>query len=394
MLSGTAHAGTAQDGSQGASTQRGLPEPGHGRADGAPRPRRILQVTPAYFAADSVIGGGERYVENLRRAVRAAAGDAVACPVLSSGSAERGSDGITLLPGDVSRPETFDPAALDGALDAADAVHVHQCLTRFGLFIAARARLLGRPVVGTDHGGGQAPFLSAQPHLMGLFDVMQTYSAFGDLSAYGLPVPCERILGPVDETLFQMASDTGRDPALVVSVGRILPHKGFEAVIDALPATLRLVIAGTVADPEYAQFLRSRADGRDVRFEHALGDAALLALLQSAGLCVQVSTHRDYLGRSIAKPELLGLAPLEALCTGCPAIVSDAGALGELGALPGCFVARTAEDLAALLRQHAAGTLPKVPGAAIRGQAVATYGLRQFGERYLAMTERLRPCAC
>ena len=366
----------------------------HARAGPAVQPRRILQVTPAHFAAGSVTGGAGRYVENLRRAVHGVAGDTITCPVLSCGPPAYGADGVTVLPGDVSRPESFDQAALDGALAAAGAVHVHQCLTRFGLFAAARARLLGRPVIGTDHGGGQAPFLNAQPHLMGLFDVIQTYSAFGDLSAYNLPVPRERILGPVDETLFGLAGDADRDPALVVSVGRLLPHKGFEAVIDALPATLRLVIAGTVADPDYAAFLRTRAKGRNVHFEHTLNDAALIALLQGAGLCVQASTHRDYLGRTIAKPELLGLAPLEALCTGCPAIVSDAGALGELGALPGCFVARTPDGLAALLRQYAEGDLPIVPGAAIRDQAVATYGLQQFGVRYAAMTERLRPCAC
>ena len=87
------------------------------------------------------------------------------------------------------------------------------------------------------------------------------------------------------------------------------------------------------------------------------------------------------------------MAPLEALCTGLPTIVSGAGALGELGVLPGCTVARTADDLAALLGRYAEGGSSAIPGRDIREAAVAAYGLRQFGERYLAMVDRLRPCA-
>ena len=350
---------------------------------------RLLQVMPAAAS----VGGGERYVENVRRAVHATGRDDVGCGILSCGTAGDSAEGVGVLRGDVARPESFDPAALDRALLGADVVHAHQCLTRFGLFVAARARLLGRIVIGTDHGGGHAPFLNAQPHFMALFHTVQTYSAFGDLSAYGLPVLRERIPGPVDDGVFSLGSDAGRDSALVVSIGRILPHKGFEAVIDALPPALRLVIAGPVADPVYAAFLQDRAHGKDVRFEHTLDDAALLALLHRAGLCVQASTHRDYLGRTIATPELLGLAPLAALCTGLPTIVSGAGALGELGVLPGCTVARTADALAWLLGGHAEAGPSAVPGRDIREAAVAAYGLRQFGERYLAMVDRLRPCA-
>ena len=358
-------------------------------------PRRLLQVTPTYFGSTSTIGGGERYVDNLRRAVRMVAGGERACPVLSCGpgSDSRPGEGVFVLPGDVAAPDSFDQAALDDLLAAADVVHVHQCLTRFGLFVAARARLLGRPVIGTDHGGGQAPFLNAQPYLTGLFSVIQTYSAFGDLSAYDLPVPRHRILGPVDDTLFTLADDAGRDPALVVSVGRILPHKGFEAVIDALPRSLRLVIAGRPSDPAYLAHLHARAQGRDVTFEADLDDAALLALLHRAGLCIQASTHRDYLGRTIPKPELLGLAPLESLCTGLRTVVSAAGALGELGGLPGCSVAHAPGELSTLLDRYAKGELPTVPTHAIREAVSGRYGLAAFGTRYLAMVDGLAPCA-
>src|SRR6185295_14510372 len=36
---------------------------------------RVAHVTPTYFADESVIGGGERYVSNLARALAGAAGE-------------------------------------------------------------------------------------------------------------------------------------------------------------------------------------------------------------------------------------------------------------------------------------------------------------------------------
>ncbi len=347
-------------------------------------PRRLLQVTPMSSAP---------YVHTLRRAVQAAAGSERTCPILACGPApSRPGEGVTHLPGDLAAPDSFDPAVFDAVLDQADIVHVHQCLTRFGLFVAARARMLGRPVIGTDHGGGQAPFLNAQPYLMGLFGVIQTYSAYGDLCTYNLPVQRERIPGPVDDTLFTLAAETGRDSALVVSTGAILPNQGFESLIDALPPTRRLVIAGPKPDPAYHDHLRQRAGGHDVTFEPELDDAALLALLHGAGLCVQPAIHTGPLGQTIAKPDLLGLRALQALCTGLPTIVSAVGALNELGGLPGCFVAHTPAELATLLDDHAHGRLPTVPAQAIRAAVSARYGLAAFGTHYLAMVDGLAPC--
>lgn len=359
----------------------------------------LLQVTPQRFGGgtqDGVaryVGGGERYVANLCRAVRLV-DSGIACQVVSAG--EQGiadAEGAVLLAGDPARPDSFDPAAVDAVLGGADVVHVHQCLTRFGLFAAARARMLGCRVIGTDHGGGRAPFLASQPHLAQLFDVVQTYSAFGDVAAMNLPVRTVRLPGPVDDEAFALSPDPVRDPSLLLVLGRILPHKGIEAVIDALPASIRLVVAGRAYDLDYASFLRARAKGRPVRFEPDLDDNALRELMAQAGLCVQASVTTDYLGRPHPWAELLGLAPLECMCTGMPAIVTRAGALGELGNLPGCDVAGPDEDLAGLLRRHADSTLPHPAGRTIREAAVRAYGLRQFGQRYLSLVDELVACA-
>ena len=67
-----------------------------------------------------------------------------------------------------------------------------------------------------------------------------------------------------------------------------------------------------------------------MHFEEKLDDAGLFSLMHRAGLYVHAATHVDYKGGFHLKPELLGLAPLEFLCTGGPAFVSRAGALREL----------------------------------------------------------------
>ena len=120
-----------------------------------------------------------------------------------------------------------------------------------------------------------------------------------------------------------------------------------------------------------------------------LDDGALRALIASAGLYVQTSTHLTAAGNVVLKPELLGLAPLECLATGMPAIVSRAGALAQLGALPGCHVAADSVELAGLLARWAAGTLEQPSAEHIREAVVARYGLLQFGRAYLAMLTAL-----
>ena len=363
-------------------------------------PLRILHATPCYFDPASLIGGGERYVDNVCKAVRAAValgGPAASCAVLSFGPEARGSqtwqggagDTHTILAGRPDAPASFDTAAIARLMAAADIVHVHQCLTVTGLFLASQARLRGCRVVGSDHGGGEMPFVQAHTRLLAVYDRIQTYSAFGGTAFVPFSVPVERILGPVDDDAFGLAPPGPRDPGLVLSIGRILPHKGFETIIDALPPGLRLVIAGRNYDPGYRRLLEDRARGKAVTFADGLDDPALRALIASAGLYVQTSTHFTAAGSVALKPELLGLAPLECLATGMPAIVSRAGALAELGALPGCRVAADGVELAGLLARWAAGTLEQPPAGHIREAVVARYGLLQFGRAYLAMLTAL-----
>ena len=92
-----------------------------------------------------------------------------------------------------------------------------------------------------------------------------------------------------------------------------------------------------------------------------------------------------YTGHYAHKPELLGLAPLEALASGAPTLVSDAACLPELAVLPGCRVFRDEADLAAMLREQAAGRPPAPDAAEMHAQVDRRYGPQVVGAGLLAM---------
>jgi glycosyltransferase involved in cell wall biosynthesis len=294
-------------------------------------------------------------------------------------------------------PSSIDATELRRRLQTADIVYIHQCLTPVGMFVAAHARLLGKRLFGSDAGAGEAPLLRNNPDVTRVYDGLHAISAFAATAYREFNVPVHIIAGPVDTAAFPACDSEARDPSLVVSVGRVLPHKGYDRTIRALPDKMRLIIVGQHYDRPYLAYLRDLAKGRQVEFQADLDDHAVQALLARAGLFVHASTHRDYRGTFYQKPELLGLAPLEAISTGLTTLVSNAAALGELGVLPGCHVFETDKDLANFLQAASMNTLALVPPGVMHHAVTERYGLRSVGRRLLAMMEPMMelaiPCA-
>ena len=340
-----------------------------------------------------MIGGGERYVNNVCAAVRIASQDPeTRSDVLSFGSSAQtmamGSASVlNILPASADHLMSCAGAAFDKLIDDYDVVHIHQCLLPFGFFVAARARMAGKVVIGTDHGGGESPLLEMFPVVGGMFDCFHAQSQFAAAAFTQMKTPVEVIRGPVDDLAFPIDFRL-RDPDKIVAVGRILPHKGFEEAIDALPSGRQLTIIGRKYDNRYFDFLQGRTGGKNVVFETTLDDAAVKARIGGAGLFVHTGLHRSYDGNFHAKPELLALTPLEAMCCGTPAVVSRAGALPELVFLDGCRVYSDRDDLAQLMGGFRSGAGAPDP-AEINADVVAKYGLKQFGLAYLNLIERL-----
>jgi len=370
----------------------GTPGAVHARwRDGKPRKTlRVAHLTPAYFSPDSVLGGGERYVYYLAHCLRGDPGFRQC--VFTVGPDDRlfGRDGIPVR---VLRNESPLPDAMDGfssalwrELSGFDLVHLHQCLTTFGAYSLAITRSMGIATVGTDlGGGGDGDQLMTTRRGMGLLDGVVSISRYAhNMISSFFTGPHEVLIGPVDTNRFTPVSDGGRrDPAMVLCVSRIMPHKGIDRVIAALPPGLRLVVAGRVYHPDYYARLQQMAQGKDVTFIHDADDDALLDLYRSAGLFVQASTARDIYGNTVAKPELMGLTTLEAMACGLPAAVSDTGSLAEL--VPDDRFGRVFRgdvELAALLLDVEAGRWPSQDAAALaRYHVVKWHGMDAIGCR-------------
>ena len=167
---------------------------------------RHIQITRSFFSDESTIGGGERHVENFCKALVAAAaarGFPIKCEIVAFGPRSgtivtRDKLTLRLIQGDAKDLVTLQADVIKAELAAADIVHVHQCLTVFGLFVAAHARLLGRRVIGTDHGGGVAEdILGRHPTFARIYDVFRAQSMFAALGFAEFGVRCPVMRGPV-----------------------------------------------------------------------------------------------------------------------------------------------------------------------------------------------------
>jgi glycosyltransferase involved in cell wall biosynthesis len=354
------------------------------------RSLRVAHLTPTYFSDSSVVGGGERYVHNLVRALATADGFEQAVLSVGAGSSSHMQDGTALHILRNAAPEAgmMDavPEGLTARLSDYDLVHIHQCLTGFGAYCTAVARSAGVATVGTDLGGGDDALMMRRGGIE-LLDRVVSISAFAQrLLAGAYTGPMDVLIGPVDTDAFTPAPGHARDPRMVLCVGRLLPHKGVDRIIAALPQGLRLVVVGRVYDERYHHLLLDMAEGKEVSFIADADDTRLVELYRSAAVLVQASTARDIFGNLIEKPELMGLTTLEAMACGLPVLGSDAGSLPELVPDPRFGrVFHTHDDLVALLAELRSERWPgpQAPAQA-RNHVVANHGMAAIGQKLAA----------
>ena len=287
----------------------------------------VVFVSPTYFAPESVIGGGERYAEELSRAMS----ERTSVRFVSFGPKEfreRVSDRferIVLKSWTRDKITPFSPL-LWRELLWADVVHSFQYFTTSTFMSALFGRLRGIPVFVSDLGGGG---WTPAYHI----DQSRWISAHLPISQYaarGLPGANRRhqvILGGVELARYPLRSPLEHDGS-VVFLGRILRHKGIHHLINAVPQGMVLRIIGPAGDADYLQELIKLSDGKAVEFLHGLDDLAVGGYLRTAMALVH-PTPTDAVGNAGVN-ELLGLAVLEAMASGCPVVVSDAASLPEL----------------------------------------------------------------
>ncbi|GAC1466507.1 MAG: hypothetical protein NVSMB9_07150 [Isosphaeraceae bacterium] len=295
--------------------------------------RKVAYVTPLFFGEESYLGGGERFPWNLARGVGASSGGRYEVELISFStkpSRREVSEGVSLrlltaasLP---KNPLDIVSWEIPGALADADLVHLHQAYTRcseVGLLVAKQQR---KPICVTDHGGMSSPLVK---HL-GLLDLVDQVIAYSDFGAslYQTNAPITVVKGGVDTSRFTPPSTVIRREH-VLYVGRLLPHKGIDRLIEALPAGLPLKVCGRPYHGPYFERLQAAAQGKDVEFIMNADDDRILDLYRRAWVNVLPSVHVDCYGHSHEAPELMGLTLLEAMACGTPVIASRAGAMPE-----------------------------------------------------------------
>lgn len=300
-----------------------------GRADGS---LRICFVSPTYFAAESVLGGGERYAEELSRAMAERADVRLISFGREPSREQHGPRGerVILRSWSSSLLAPFSPR-LFRELAGADVVHCfqyHVLPTFLALWIAHRR---GARTFVTDLGGGgwtpgyqidQSRWLTAHLPL----------SEYAARSFPGRPRPARVILGGVDLDTFRMRTAPTHDGSAVF-LGRILPHKGIHHLVTGLPAGVPLHVIGSTVDTQYLAHLHQLAAGKSVHFLHGLDDAEVVAQLQRAMVLVHPTPVDEQGNAGVA--ELLGLAPLEAMACGAPVIASRTASLPEVAGQDG-----------------------------------------------------------
>lgn len=363
---------------------------------------KIAHLTPTFFAKNSVIGGGERYVFNICNALERASkicGQPILQTVISIGDSEQklqiGPARVRILKNSSPFHTNMEGMSncLWAELDGIDIVHVHQSLTWFGAFAVAVASSMQIPIVSTDLGGGSNELMIEGKGLELCDGVLSISKYAKSLIASNYSGPHEVVIGPVDTDLFCLpARHTPRDRLLGLCVSRILPHKGIDRIIQSLPTDMRLVVVGQAYDNRYFELLQNLAHGKDVQFIHDADDAKLIELYHSAGLFLQGSTHKDVFGNIIQKPELMGLTTLEAMACGLPAIVSDAGSLPELVQDPRFgMVFSNESELSSLLQKYTDGEWPdKNCSRLAREHVVNNFSFPSVGQSILRFYQTVR----
>ena len=288
---------------------------------------RVSYVTPTYFAQESIVGGGERFAEELARAMS----DRADVRLISFG--RRGSrvqlapsfERVILRSWTSSLLTPFSPA-LFSLLRGSDVIHCHQYYTLPTFLSCLQGGIQQSRVFVSDLGGGAwTPGYHVDQSRW-----MRAHLPISQYAARSLPGRNQRhgvIYGGVELARYPMRPQLTHDGS-VVSLGRVLPHKGIHFLIEGLPVGVRLHVVGPANDRDYLGQLRARAAGKDVAFHGALPDAEVLDILTRAMALVH-PTPVDESG-SAGAHELFGLALVEAMALGCPVLASRVASLPEI----------------------------------------------------------------
>ena len=293
---------------------------------------QVLHIVPAVFGDTGVVGGAERYALELAKHMA----EEVPTRFVAFGDKneeyELGKLAVRVLgPAWYVRGQRANPisASVLPEIRRADIVHCHQQHVVASSVASLTCRLTGRKVYVSDLGGGGwdiSGYISTDRWYHGHLHISEySRSIFGHAGKDWAHV----IYGGVDTQKFSPNDSIARDDT-VLFVGRLLPHKGIDDLIRAVPDDMKLEIIGRPFDERYYQDLLKLAEGKNVVFETHSNDEALVDAYRRALCIVLPSVYRTMYGQETTVPELLGQTLLEGMACGTPAICTNVASMPEI----------------------------------------------------------------
>ncbi|MDJ1185082.1 glycosyltransferase family 4 protein [Roseofilum casamattae] len=300
---------------------------------------KVVYITPTYFSDRSLIGGAERYASTLASLMAEQTETTLVSFGSERQSSQEGDLNIEVFP--VKSPihgnmmNAIDIRYISSLLKA-KIIHVHHIHTLVSDVSCLIGGLLGKRVFVTDHGGGGSLVIN---HKLPVFRYYTNLVAQSEYTLGSVPDQLRQkavtIKGGVDTNWFNPTPTIAKEKKILF-VGRILPHKGINYLIDGFKllgaSDYKLAIVGRVKGESSEKFyrdLQQLAEDWPVEFIRDADDRRLLYEYRSATVTVLPSVHTTWYGDYTPVPELMGFTLLESQACGTPVVCTDAGAMHE-----------------------------------------------------------------
>lgn len=293
---------------------------------------RVLHMVPALFGTSGIVGGAERYALELAKAMakhtqtrlvtfgdedRAYRDNALDVRVLGKPWRIRG-----------QRNNSWHSGLFREWLRA-DVVHCHQQRLVASSMAAVFSMVKRSKCFVSDLGGGGwdvSGYLSTDNWYRGHLHISE-YSR--RIFGHGQRKDASVILGGVDTVKFSPSPEVAKEK-LIVFAGRLMPHKGVDDLVNALPDGLRLELIGQPYHQDFFAKLQKLAEGKNVVFRHDCDDAKLVDAYRRALGVVLPSVYTTCYGQTSTVPELLGQTLLEGMACGTAAVCTDVASMPEI----------------------------------------------------------------
>lgn len=204
-----------------------------------------------------------------------------------------------------------------------DIIHAYQYYADTTLFACLFGMLTGKKVFVTDL-GFRGVNMSRYIPMKYLCKKVLLLTAYEKQVLKLTDDQCEVISGGVDLEKYSLSTNKKRQ---VIFIGRLLPHKGINYLIEALDPDVECIIAGRKCDDTYFDLLKEIAKNKKVTFLLFGSDEEVIAHLQESSALILPSVDTDIYGTRHKNAELFGLVLAEAFSCGTPVIVTNSSAL-------------------------------------------------------------------